>query len=861
MKKLLLLLICSCFSFHAMAQTAWYVRPNGNNVNTGRGNVDTLAWAEIQVAVDRATAGDTIHVAPGTYNEDLLITKRVHLIGNFDDTLMRPVLRSGPGTAGNRIHVRLENAGASTVANFYIETDLVYGFQAISVKGNWNNTVIRNNRIRPIASVLPLTTSVVSDTLLDNYIGIDVGYSDSPQPLQRVTITGNAVTGIFNTAPGRPLFQALELSTFFLTGIRVMYGEATIGGSYSSTTVQQGNITVPAGLNKNTTWNLKGIVLQHCGNSNLKGNVFWGAGIDVYLTAPNAVINIDSNFLRPIANLESYLPELCHVNTNQERSSVINFRYNTFNFFRGDRILGSGDGTAIRVSNSFQVNVLNNRFQPNPTSATAFCHVSINSEGSMPDGTSPDSLVQPRLTIAGNRFMGRPNMPDVGKPWAHAIRVFNSQHTLFPNTTDTTGAAEITIGTANNPNYFDENVWRYFQAYDNTNESTYQLQHNRFKLGVDTLLGSQINWDLIRRIEQRTIHNFDNELLAAALPHPTHAVLDTGGSVQGRFNRILQRLPNTLTAVHLGNFTFNTISTRKPNLQLYVDTLASVNILALNGPAFSTDPAHRTTLYGRLKVNQSATFGSNIVLTSPYADSAALTLADSASFDESLEAQHFGQLVVEGLTINPGDSVEAAGLAFRYANGAAATGHIRRFTGLNFSRQVLGAQRDAYRVYWHMDLSDTNGVGALTASWPKFASQGARLAQTSLWQTSDSSGTFTLVGDTIANGINWNISLPQVALKGWLTPSDVDNYLADNIVVSNKGGSVGCAGIYPNPASTHLQLSCQGQWLGKPYAVYNLQGKQLLNGEINNNPINVSGLAPGMYLLQVGNGNTRFVKQ
>ncbi|MBI1919847.1 MAG: right-handed parallel beta-helix repeat-containing protein [Geobacter sp.] len=56
----------------AMAET-YYVRPDGNNSNTGLGDFSQAAWATIQYAADNVAPGDTIMVQSGTYSENVTI--------------------------------------------------------------------------------------------------------------------------------------------------------------------------------------------------------------------------------------------------------------------------------------------------------------------------------------------------------------------------------------------------------------------------------------------------------------------------------------------------------------------------------------------------------------------------------------------------------------------------------------------------------------------------------------------------------------------------------------------------------------------------------------------------------------------
>ena len=64
-------------------------------------------------------------------------------------------------------------------------------------------------------------------------------------------------------------------------------------------------------------------------------------------------------------------------------------------------------------------------------------------------------------------------------------------------------------------------------------------------------------------------------------------------------------------------------------------------------------------------------------------------------------------------------------------------------------------------------------------------------------------------------------------------------------------------GIYPNPAADRLFVSTAGT-----YEVLELTGKMLQKGYADNNSgIDISGLKPGVYLLNGLKGSYRFVKQ
>lgn len=78
MKKIFLAIMLTCgVLFIANAKTC-YVRTDGNNSNTGLNNTPTSAWKTIKFAFSKLTAGDTLYVADGTYNEYAL---RLQLTG------------------------------------------------------------------------------------------------------------------------------------------------------------------------------------------------------------------------------------------------------------------------------------------------------------------------------------------------------------------------------------------------------------------------------------------------------------------------------------------------------------------------------------------------------------------------------------------------------------------------------------------------------------------------------------------------------------------------------------------------------------------------------------------------------------
>jgi len=63
--------------------------------------------------------------------------------------------------------------------------------------------------------------------------------------------------------------------------------------------------------------------------------------------------------------------------------------------------------------------------------------------------------------------------------------------------------------------------------------------------------------------------------------------------------------------------------------------------------------------------------------------------------------------------------------------------------------------------------------------------------------------------------------------------------------------------IYPNPTKDILSISCKNGATIEEVVLYNQTGQKVFEGEFTNNPIDVSDLQPGMYIVEVMIENTR----
>jgi hypothetical protein len=195
----------------------WYVAKTGLDSNEG-----TLAspFLTIQKAVDSASAGDTIHVAAGTYVQtgQIIIAKNLTIIGADRDTT---IIKRGPSFSGSyffRVNagtfnlsnvtldgdgnlyggVRYGNPGTGTVSNNIFKNIVAPSYTGFGVVVYANNVSVSNNIFTNIGRVGIWVGGNNALVTGNNYTGkgaidcldygIEVGYGGV------VTITGNTIT-------------------------------------------------------------------------------------------------------------------------------------------------------------------------------------------------------------------------------------------------------------------------------------------------------------------------------------------------------------------------------------------------------------------------------------------------------------------------------------------------------------------------------------------------------------------------------------------------------------------------------------------------------------------------------------------
>jgi len=116
-----------------------------------------------------------------------------------------------------------------------------------------------------------------------------------------------------------------------------------------------------------------------------------------------------------------------------------------------------------------------------------------------------------------------------------------------------------------------------------------------------------------------------------------------------------------------------------------------------------------------------------------------------------------------------------------------------------------------------------------------------------VWFKNNGAGSFSaedIIDDTQSNTFKFTVINQKITLG-------IENNTLENLK------------IYPNPVSNELFIESTNAFNDR-FSVYNLLGKELLKGSVNNDSsINVTTLKKGMYFLKLANSNTtfKFIKQ
>jgi hypothetical protein len=311
-----LVVLSSAVGVAKAAPASWYVTPAGSDLNSCATPAEPCAT--INGAIGKASSGDTIKVATGTYTgsgyEVVLIGKSVTLAGGWNaDFTSRTGLSTVDGQSA-RGGIRVASADAR-IERFLIEN----GRQAMVAPGGASGIAVSGNGTGVLAS-LELDASTVRNSSPG---GIS---SDGPLTITNSTISGNSSNsnftggGITATFPGP---AALTVTNSTISG-NTTYGNG--GGILVSptnpATIQLSNVTIV----DNHASSGGGVGLDyhagtvHLRNSIVAGNSAYWTGYENFWVGMGAVVsegyNMGTGFLLTPSDLRTNNPRVAPLADN-----------------------------------------------------------------------------------------------------------------------------------------------------------------------------------------------------------------------------------------------------------------------------------------------------------------------------------------------------------------------------------------------------------------------------------------------------------------------------------------------------------------------------------------------------------------
>jgi len=190
MKTIMLMLISSLFYLNGFCQQNYYVNTAGND-DTGDGSYN-LPWQTIQNGMDQLSAGDTLNIMAGTYNEKLFVEvsgtneNKIVIRNNSNDT----VIISGADIIDSEAVIEIYNQSNITIEGLFITNNEMPDSKGILIEAKCNNITIRNNKIYNINFSNNATDVVTEET---NAQPLIVFGTESLDPVMSLIIEGNKI--------------------------------------------------------------------------------------------------------------------------------------------------------------------------------------------------------------------------------------------------------------------------------------------------------------------------------------------------------------------------------------------------------------------------------------------------------------------------------------------------------------------------------------------------------------------------------------------------------------------------------------------------------------------------------------------
>lgn len=266
--------------------TDCYVSVSGDDSNSG---LSGSPFATMTHAIATVSTGGTVHVAAGTYNETVVVTKPLTLSGaNAGISAAGPAIRGAesviadPYASGNDVSLEIASPNV-TVDGFSVQqaTPVTCNSCAsfgIEVDPTSSNATVQNN------IVSGMTTSGTVGSPAGNPIGIYVAANGSSQP-NAVSVNHNAVLAV------------TSLGTQHKSAQGILVGDSSNHGSATGLSIQSNRISVVS----SASWGAYGIIFgRGTTGGSVQGNTVsaihsggWAHGIS--LDAPQVGLSVLNN--------------------------------------------------------------------------------------------------------------------------------------------------------------------------------------------------------------------------------------------------------------------------------------------------------------------------------------------------------------------------------------------------------------------------------------------------------------------------------------------------------------------------------------------------------------------------------------
>jgi len=190
MKAIIFVLISSLFYLNGFCQQNYYVNNLGND-DTGSGSYN-MPWQTIQNGLDQLSAGDTLNIMGGTYNEKLFIEisgtsdNKIVIRNHSNDT----VIISGADIIDSEAIIEIYNQSNITIEGLSLANNEMLDSKGILIEAKCNNITIRNNKIYNINFSGNASDAVTEET---NAQPLIVFGTESQDPVMNLIIEGNEI--------------------------------------------------------------------------------------------------------------------------------------------------------------------------------------------------------------------------------------------------------------------------------------------------------------------------------------------------------------------------------------------------------------------------------------------------------------------------------------------------------------------------------------------------------------------------------------------------------------------------------------------------------------------------------------------